>query len=119
MNMVTISAQESSVSFTGGLTALNLREIRTNDNILIWTRNGLYSFLVTDAEHRRGKLLCCSREDRSAEAILVGMTGREGKELPAIQSELRTDSRALFLMPDAGQMKQLVTSAITRMVVIK
>ncbi|HXG66145.1 MAG TPA: hypothetical protein VNO70_13675 [Blastocatellia bacterium] len=102
-----------------------MREVQANDHILLWTQKSVYSFLVTEKSQLRGKfwlrgkLWRSSRGEQAAEAMLFGGAVEAGDPSIAGRAELRANERALFVFPFGDQAKRLLTSAITRVIVLK
>lgn len=103
-----------------GVHAVDLSEVRANDFILIYTRNSFYSFLITDAGQLRGNLAGGAHLGKGSEALLLGaVSRRRGSRLLTERSNLKTNARALFAVAAGGEEKQLMTSAITRLVCLR
>jgi hypothetical protein len=65
----------------------------------------------------RGKLR--RRGNQSGEAVLLGAMTAVGGACQVEQAGLRTGARVLFVLSSSEEIKQLLTSAINQVVVIK
>lgn len=118
METIVRSTQESSIARPGKVTEIDFKEVRADDFILIHTRNSLYSFLITDAGEMRGKLEGGANMTSPSEAVLLGARFKRGPRL-ASDSSLKTDARAMFLIGCGSDVKELLTSSITKLVCVR
>lgn len=99
---------------------LELSEVRADDLLLIYTRNSFYSFRVTDADAMRGQLAGGAQLGSGADAILLGVISRpHGSRHLNERARLKTNSRARFLVAVGGEAREMLTSAITRLVCLR
>jgi hypothetical protein len=109
-------AMSSTVLFAEEERKVSLARLQTGDQVLFWTRHSFYNFLVTDGTRVQGQLRRSAPEPQEAEAVLLG-TEADNPAL-AVRAELRTSARALFLIGRGEQTQRLLTSDITRIMVI-
>ena len=101
------------------LKALEFRDLRARDIVLIRTRNNLYSFLIGNERTLSGRLVSEVRESRVRDAILVGaVIMREGK-CHTLTSRLVTKSRALFAIQRGNRIIRLTTSTVVSLCCIR
>jgi hypothetical protein len=112
MNEQTTSTQ---MRPTDAATTIDLGAIKTGDQLLIRTLNSYYRFLVTDSAPRRGRLMQGSRLVWGSEVELAGASDESGRR----SAELKSGARAEFLIGHGARRRQLLTSAITGLAVIK
>ena len=91
-------------------TTIDVQELATHDQLLLWTRNSLYRFLVTDGAARRGRLLRGRLAVSPEEVTLVGATEQGGD---AEETVLQVGRRAVFLVADGADERKLLTSPLT------
>lgn len=120
-----MSAETTSTTFLqseaeSGTTIINLSELSAEDQLLIWTKNSFYRFLITDPAAQRGQLARGGRALSSGEAIFLGVTDSSGNEAAeSNRHQLSAGTRAVWLATQDGQRRRLVTSVISRLVLIK
>jgi hypothetical protein len=118
METIARSTQENSIPEAGKVVEIDFKELKVDDFILIRTRNSVYSFWITDAEQMRGKLAGGANLMDPSEAVLLGARFKRGLRVAAA-SGLKTDGRALFLINRGSEVKELLTSAITKLVCVR
>jgi hypothetical protein len=114
MQTLKMSTQQGCVPFECPAARIDLGQAQANDQVLFWTQSGCYSFLLSDVAQRRGQL--CRHDGQSREAVWLGAVDGEGRVEPA---EIRVGARAMFQVAASGRSRQMLTSAITRVVVIR
>jgi len=93
--------------------AIDFKDLRTNDIILIRTQNTCYSFVITSADGMHGKLSSASQNDFFSEAVLFGSLVKEQEEEQIFVSRLEPQSHALFVVQQGSQLLKMITSLIT------
>jgi hypothetical protein len=117
MNTLNISSQPIIAPFECPTTSIDLGQMRANDQVLFWTQTGCYGFLITDAGRRQGQLL--RQGGQPCEATWIGTLAAADGECRLEEATIKTGARALFQIYAEGQSRRMLTSVITRIVVIR
>ena len=101
------------------ISQIALDELGEGDMLLIQTANSVYSFILADAVQRSGLLMGGRLGEASATALLIGAQERSGGNQGLQESHLADDLHAVFMVESRGDWRRLVTSAITRLTLLK
>lgn len=115
MNPRTNSTQKRYDAMEGATDAIDLEQLQVGDQLLLWTQNSFYQFLVKSAAPKCGRLARGGVPVSAGAAVtLVGAAEkRDGKRPEAL---LKTGRHAVFLVPEEDDdARQLVTSTITKL----
>jgi hypothetical protein len=93
-----------------------LDSLSSTDCLLIKTANSTYCFLVTDSERRRGILMGGALGSGSANTVLLGAEIRTNGQVSSLSSKLCEGARGIFFVASPNGVKELITSAITRLI---
>ena len=99
--------------------ALEFRDLRAGDIVLIRTRNNLYSFLVGNQRTLSGRLVSEVSESRVRDATLVGAVIMRAGKGHTLTSRLVTKSKALFAVQRGNQIIRLTTSTVVSLCCIR
>lgn len=91
--------------------AIDFKDLRVKDIILIQTQNTHYSFEITSAIGMQGNLSSDSPDDFFPDAVLFGSLVNQEEDQKFI-SGLEPQSQALFLVQQGNQLLKVITSAI-------
>jgi hypothetical protein len=92
--------------------AIEFKDLRVKDIILIRTQNTHYSFVITSEIGMQGNLSSDSPNDFFPDAVLFGSLVKQEDDQKFI-SRLEPQSQALFLVQQGNQLLKVITSLIT------
>jgi hypothetical protein len=92
--------------------AIDFKDLRAKDIVLIRTQNTCYSFVITSEIGMHGRLSSDSQNEFFPEAVLFGSLVKEEEEQRFI-SRLEPQSHAMFLVQQGNQLVKVITSLIT------
>jgi hypothetical protein len=101
------------------MTSINVSDLAAGDELLIWTDNSFYRYRILDPVAARGCLLRAGQSLTSEDATLLGTTDISGSEVKDGNRQLERGMRMIWLAMRGDELQRLLTSAITRMVLIK
>lgn len=115
MNARSNSTQKRYDATTDTPAVIDLAQLQVGDQLLLWTQNSFYQFLVKSTAPNCGRLARGGVPVSAGAAItLTGAT--EQSDGNATEALLKIGRRAVFLVPEDGDdPRQLVTSPIIKM----
>ena len=99
--------------------AIDFKDLRLNDIILIGTRNTCYSFVITSERGMRGRLSGDSQNNFFPEAVLIGSLVKEGERVHMLMSRLEPLSHAMFFVRQGERLLEVLTSPITSLCFVR
>ena len=88
-----------------------LGDLGKTDSILVQTERSNYRFSILDPINRRGMLTGGALGDERREAILIGAKSEDNARYNT--AELKTGSRAVFLVTTNNSLNHMITSVVT------
>ena len=88
-----------------------LGDLRQTDSISVYTESSNYRFSILDPINRRGMLTGGALGDELREAILIGAMSEDDGRYN--RGELKTGSRAVFLVTTNNCLNRMITSVVT------
>jgi hypothetical protein len=116
-----ITNDSGSLGFLGDelVEQIPLNEMVASDQILMRTRQSVYLFSVTNANHCLGTLSGGSLGEESWEAVLIGSASQDSGNEVTYFDRLKIGARAVFFVYDSAGTKRVITSEITRLRFLK
>jgi hypothetical protein len=93
--------------------AIDFKELRANDIILIDTQNTCYRFVLTCEKEMQGRLSEDPYGRTFIQAVLIGSMMKDGERLRTQISRLEPQSHALFFVQQGDKLLKVLTSLIT------
>jgi hypothetical protein len=115
MNTRNNSTQQRYDAVEGAADAIDLNQLQVGDQLLLWTQNSFYQFLIKSTAPTNGRLARGGVPVSAGAAVtLVGASEQRQGQAP--EALLKTGRHAVFLVPEEDDdPRQLVTSAITKL----
>ena len=101
------------------MASIDLGVLAAGDQVLIWTENSFYRFRISDAATGRGWLLRAGQSLETEEATLLGTIDSSDNGLIENNSRLGAGMRAMWVATYGDELRSVLTSIITRLVLIK
>ena len=99
-----------------GVTEIALDALNPADCLLIKTAESTYCFMVDDPASRRGVLMGGALGGAQVATVLLGAEIRQNGQVSALFSKLCEGACGIFFVASPDGVKQLVTSAITKLI---
>lgn len=101
------------------MVAIDFKDLRANDILLIGTQNTCYSFVLTSERGLRGKLSGDTSNNFFPEAVLIGSLVKEGERVKLLMSRLEPQAHALFFVKQGEQLLEVLTSSIVSLCCVR
>ncbi len=99
--------------------AIDFKDLRVNDILLIGTQNTCYRFVITCEKEMLGKLSGDLRDSAFLQAVLIGSMVQHGESVQTKISRLEPQSHALFFVQQGDKILKVLTSLITSLCCIR
>lgn len=115
MNARIDSTQKRYDAMEGAADTIDLEQLQVGDQLLLWTQNSFYQFLVKSTAPRCGRLARGGVPVSAGAAVtLLGASEQRDGNRP--EALLKVGRHAVFLVPEEDDdARQLVTSTITKL----
>ena len=114
-----IASHQQALLQSQRVVAIEFKDLRLHDIILIGTRNTSYSFVITSERGMRGRLAGDSQNNYFPEAVLIGSLVRDGERVQLMMSRLESQAHAMFFVRQGDRLLEVLTSPITSLCCVR